>query len=118
MSKPAILAVDDDPVVAAAITRDLRGRYSDSYRVVRATSGREALALLARLALRDQPVALIVADQRRPQMTGIEMRGQARSHAPGAKYLLLTAYAETDVAIKAINDIGLDYFVHRYLATV
>ena len=111
MAKPAILAVDDDPVVAAAITRDLRARYGANYRVVRATSGREALAVLARLALRDQPVALIVADQRMPQMTGIEMLGQARSYAPGAKYLLLTAYADTDVAIKAINNIGLDYYL-------
>jgi thioredoxin reductase (NADPH) len=111
MSKPAIVAVDDDPVVAAAITRDLRGRYSDNYRVVRAASGREALAVLAALALRDQPVALIVTDQRMPEMTGIEMLGQARTHAPGAKYLLLTAYADTEVAIKAINDIGLDYYL-------
>lgn len=111
VSKSAIVAVDDDPVVAAAITRDLRGRYSDNYRVVRATSGREALAVLARLALRDQPVALIITDQRMPQMTGIEMLGQARTHAPGAKYLLLTAYADTEVAIKAINDIGLDYYL-------
>jgi thioredoxin reductase (NADPH) len=111
VSKPAIVAVDDDPVVAAAITRDLRGRYSDNYRIVRATSGREALAVLAELALRDQPVALIVTDQRMPEMTGIEMLGQARTHAPGAKYLLLTAYADTEVAIKAINDIGLDYYL-------
>ena len=67
--------------------------------------------MLAKLALRDQPVALIVADQRMPQMTGIEMLEQARTHAPGAKYLLLTAYADTDVAIQAINDIGLDYYL-------
>ena len=111
MSKPAIVAVDDDPGVSAAITRDLRGRYSGDYLVVGATSGPEALEVLARLALRDQPVALIVADQRMPQMTGIEMLEQARTHAPGAKYLLLTAYADTDVAIKAINDIGLDYYL-------
>jgi thioredoxin reductase (NADPH) len=111
MSKPAIVAVDDDPVVAAAVTRDLRSRYSDYYQVVRATSGREALEVLASLALRDQPVALIVTDQRMPEMTGIEMLGQARTQAPGAKYLLLTAYADTDVAIKAINDIGLDYYL-------
>ena len=111
MSKPAILAVDDDPQVAAAITRDLRNRYGADYRVVRATSGPEALAVLTSLALRDQPVALIAADQRMPQMTGIEMLDQARTHAPDAKYLLLTAYADTDVAIKAINDIGLDYYL-------
>jgi thioredoxin reductase (NADPH) len=111
MTKPTILAVDDDPEVAAAITRDLRSRYGADYRVVRTTSGPEALAVLTKLALRDQPVALIAADQRMPQMTGIEMLGQARTHAPGAKYLLLTAYADTDVAIKAINDIGLDYYL-------
>jgi len=111
MSKPTILAVDDDPVVSAAIARDLRGRYATGYRIVGATSGPEALEVLARLALRGQPVALIVADQRMPQMTGIEMLEQARTRAPGAKYLLLTAYADTDVAIKAINDIGLDYYL-------
>jgi thioredoxin reductase (NADPH) len=111
MSKPVILTVDDDPAVSAAIARDLRSRYSADYTVVRATSGSEALAVLARLALRDQPVALIAADQRMPHMTGIEMLGQARTHAPAAKYLLLTAYADTDVAIKAINDIGLDHFL-------
>jgi thioredoxin reductase (NADPH) len=111
MSKPTILTVDDDPVVSAAIAHDLRSRYGAGYRVVRVTSGSEALAVLTKLALRDQPVALIVADQRMPQMTGIEMLEQARTQAPGAKYLLLTAYADTDVAITAINDIGLDYYL-------
>ena len=111
MGKPVILAVDDDPEVSAAIARDLQRRYSSGYRVVRATSGPEALAVLSRLALRDQPVALVVADQRMPQMTGIEMLDRARIDVPGAKYLLLTAYADTDVAIKAINDIGLDYYL-------
>ena len=111
MSKPVILAVDDDPVVAAAIARDLRSRYGTGYRIVRTASGAEALAVLARLALREQPVALIVTDQRMPQMTGTEMLKRARSHTPGAKYLLLTAYADTEVAIGAINDIGLDYYL-------
>jgi len=111
MSKPTILTVDDDPTVLAAITRDIRSRYAGDYRVVRATSGREALAVLTRLALRDQLVALIITDQRMPQITGIQMLEQARTHAPGAKFLLLTAYADTDVAIKAINDIGLDYYL-------
>ncbi|HET8599228.1 MAG TPA: FAD-dependent oxidoreductase [Segeticoccus sp.] len=111
MPKPVILTVDDDPMVSAAISRDLRERYGAGYRVLKATSGSEGLALLSRLALRDQPVALIAADQRMPEMTGIEMLEQARSQAPEAKYLLLTAYADTDVAIKAINDIGLDYYL-------
>ncbi|HEV2896016.1 MAG TPA: FAD-dependent oxidoreductase [Actinomycetota bacterium] len=111
MSKPTILTVDDDPVVSAAITRDLVGRYGADYRVVGATSGAEALVVLTRLALRDEPVALIAADQRMPEMTGIELLEQARDHAPGAKFLLLTAYADTEVAIRAINDIGLDYYL-------
>jgi thioredoxin reductase (NADPH) len=111
MSKPTILTVDDDPLVSAAITRDLASQYGSAYRIVRAASGPKALAVLTTLALRDEPVALIAADQRMPQMTGIEMLEQARVHAPGAKLLLLTAYADTDVAIKAINDIGLDYYL-------
>jgi len=111
MTRPTILTVDDDPLVSAAISRDLRSRYGGEYRIVRATSGPEALSVLAELALRDQPVALIAADQRMPQMTGTEMLEQARTHAPGAKLLLLTAYADTDVAITAINDIGLDYYL-------
>jgi thioredoxin reductase (NADPH) len=111
MSKPTILTVEDDPQVSAAITRDLAGYYGADYRVVGATSGPEALSVLTRLALRDEPVALIAADQRMPHMTGIELLQQARAHAPGSKFLLLTAYADTDVAIKAINDIGLDYYL-------
>jgi thioredoxin reductase (NADPH) len=111
MSKPTILTVDDDPMVSAAITRDLVSQYGADYRIVGATSGPEALVVLTRLALRDELVALIAADQRMPQMTGIELLEQARTHAPGAKFLLLTAYADTDVAIKAINDIGLDYYL-------
>jgi len=111
MGKATILTVDDDPEVLAAITRDLRRRYGDRYRVVRASSATEAVQVLAELALRDRPVALIAADQRMPQMTGIELLEQARSYAPGAKMLLLTAYADTDVAIQAINDIGLDYYL-------
>ncbi|HEY4570382.1 MAG TPA: FAD-dependent oxidoreductase [Kribbella sp.] len=111
MSKPAILTVDDDPMVSAAISRDLRRRYGDDYLVVRATSGDQTLAALTKLALRNQPIALIATDQRMPGMTGIELLERAREHAPTAKYLLLTAYADTDVAIRAINDIGLDYYL-------
>jgi thioredoxin reductase (NADPH) len=111
MSKPTILTVDDDPQVSAAISRDLASQYGADYRVVRTTSASEALDVLSTLALRDQPVALIAADQRMPQMTGIELMERSLAHAPGAKLLLLTAYADTDVAIKAINDIGLDYYL-------
>jgi len=111
MSRATILVTDDEPLVADAIARDLRSHYNAEYRIVRTTSGAEALDVLARLALRDQPVALIVTDQRMPQMTGVEMLTQARAHAPDAKLLLLTAYADTDAAITAINDIGLDYYL-------
>jgi thioredoxin reductase (NADPH) len=110
MSRATIMTVDDDPQVSAAITRDLASQYGAEYRIVRASSGPEALIALSTLNLRDEPVALIAADQRMPQMTGIEMLKQARAYAPGAKLLLLTAYADTDVAINAINDIGLDYY--------
>lgn len=111
MIKPAILTVDDDPMVSAAITRDLRERYGGDYRVLGATSGEEALKILDRLALRDQQVALIVTDQRMPRMTGIELLAQARPQAPSVRQLLLTAYADTQAAISAINDVGLDHYL-------
>ena len=111
MGKPTILTVDDDSQVSAAISRDLASRYAAEYRIVSATSGEQALSVLDRLALRDEPVALIAADQRMPRMSGIEMLEQARHRAPGAKMVLLTAYADTDAAIRAINDIGLDYYL-------
>ena len=111
MAKPTILTVDDDPAVSQAITRDLRSEYGAEYRIVRATSGAEALTVLAELALRDRPVALIASDQRMPEMTGVEFLEQSRRYAPDAKLVLLTAYADTDVAIRAINDIGLDYYL-------
>jgi thioredoxin reductase (NADPH) len=113
MSRPTILAVDDDPQVLAAITRDLSSQYGGEYRVVGAASGAQALSILTRIALRDEPVALILADQRMPQMTGIDLLAQSRAHAPTAKLLLLTAYADTDVAIKSINEIGLDYYLMK-----
>jgi len=111
MTKATILTVDDDPMVLRAITRDLRARYGSDFRIVKAESGIQALAVLSELALRLRPVALIATDQRMPGMTGTEMLQQARQHAPDAKLLLLTAYADTDVAIRAINDIGLDYYL-------
>ncbi len=111
MAKPAILTVDDDPAVSQAITHDLRRQYGADYQIVRATSGAEALTMLSKFALRDRPVALIASDQRMPEMTGVEFLEQSRRYAPDAKLVLLTAYADTDVAIRAINDIGLDYYL-------
>jgi thioredoxin reductase (NADPH) len=109
--KPTILAVDDDPVVSRAVARDLRARYGADHRVVSATSADQALEILAELALRDRPVALVATDQRMPRMTGIQLLAQVRQQAPGTKLLLLTAYADTEVAIQAINEIGLDHYL-------
>ena len=111
MSRVTIVTVDDDPMVSAAITRDLRTRYGADYRVVRASSGAEALDAVTRLLLRDEPIALVCADQRMPGMSGIELLGHVRQQVPDAKLLLLTAYADTDVAITAINEIGLDHYL-------
>jgi thioredoxin reductase (NADPH) len=111
MSRPTILTVDDDPQVSAALTRDLKRRYGSEYRVLSATSAAQALDLMSSLALRTDPVALIVSDQKMPEKTGIELLGESRGLAPEAKQLLLTAYADTDVAITAINEIGLDYYL-------
>jgi len=113
MSRPTILTVDDDPQVSAALTRDLKRRYGSEYRVLSATSAAQALELLKSLALRTDPVALIVSDQRMPEKTGIELLAESRELAPEAKQLLLTAYADTDVAITAINEIGLDYYLFK-----
>jgi thioredoxin reductase (NADPH) len=111
MARPIILTVDDDVSVSQAISRDLRARYAEDYRIVRATSGAEALAALEEAAAKDYLVALILSDHRMPEMTGIQLLEHARPLAPAAKQVLLTAYADTDVAIKAINDIGLDHYL-------
>jgi thioredoxin reductase (NADPH) len=113
MSKPTMLAVDDDPQVLASISRDLRSRYAGEYRIMRASSGEQALEVLAELALRAGPVAMVLSDQRMPGMTGVQLLTRAREHAPDAKFLLLTAYADTDAAIAAINEVGLDYYLQK-----
>ena len=105
------MTIDDDPDVLRAIERDLRSRYGADYRIVRAASGPETLDVLARLALRDQPVALLLADHRMPQMTGIELLARAVERVPDAKRVLLTAYADTEAAIRAINEIKLHYYL-------
>ena len=106
-----ILAVDDEPAVLAAVARDLRARFGQSYRIVRAGSGAEALETLAELRRRGEQVALLIADQRMPSMAGTEYLTQARTIFPDAKRALLTAYADTDAAISAINDAALDYYL-------
>ncbi len=113
MARPSILAVDDDAAVAAAVVRDLRVRYGQGYRVLRATSGPEALEIMADLLLKDRPVAAVLSDQRMPGMTGIEVLHEVRTTSPDSKLVLLTAYADTDVAIRAINDIALDHYLMK-----
>jgi thioredoxin reductase (NADPH) len=111
MSRPAILAVDDDGPVLAAVERDLRERYAEHYQVLAASSGDQALDLLRRLRLREDAVALLLVDQRMPGMSGTEFLAASRELYPDAKRVLLTAYADTDAAIRAINDAD----VHHYL---
>jgi thioredoxin reductase (NADPH) len=110
-TKPVILAVDDDLPVLRAVERDLRSRYGDQYRIVAANSGHDALEAVRQLTLRGTAVALFMVDQRMPQMTGIEFLSQAVELQADARRVLLTAYADTDVAIKAINDIRLDHYI-------
>ena len=113
MAKPVILAVDDDPQVLRAVERDLRRKYAREYRVLRADSGESALDALDKLKLRGDPVALFLVDQRMPRMTGVEFLEKAVEMFPEAKRDLLTAYADTDAAIRAINEVGLDYYLQK-----
>jgi thioredoxin reductase (NADPH) len=113
MAKPVILAVDDDPQVLRAVERDLKRKYAREYRVLRADSGASALDALDRLKVRGDPVALFLVDQRMPRMTGVEFLEKAIEVFPEAKRDLLTAYADTDAAIRAINEVGLDYYLQK-----
>jgi thioredoxin reductase (NADPH) len=110
-ARPVLLTVDDDPSVSRAIARDLRRHYGDRYRVVRAESGADALAALRELTARGESTALLLADHRMPGMTGVEFLEQAMDLVPAAKRVLLTAYADTDAAIRAINDVDLDHYL-------
>ena len=109
MSKPVLLTVDDDPEVLNAIERDLRVHFRTLYRVIKASSGAEALDTVQELKKRGAQVALFLVDERMPNMSGTEFLAEAMRIYPGARRVLLTAYADTDVAIKAINKIGLDH---------
>jgi thioredoxin reductase (NADPH) len=111
MVKPFLLTVDDDAEVLRAVERDLRSRYAERYRVLRADSGQAALEALRSLKKRDEPVALLLVDQRMPHITGVEFLGQAMDLYPDAKRVLLTAYADTDAAIRAINDAKIQHYL-------
>jgi thioredoxin reductase (NADPH) len=109
-AKPILLTVDDDPDVLAAVERDLRRHYGRDYRVLRADAGATALDALRQVKERDEPVALFLVDQRMPEMSGVEFLDQARALFPDAKRVLLTAYADTEAAIRAINTVKIDYY--------
>lgn len=113
MTKPVILTVDDDPTVLNAVERDLRKRYGQDYRLMKVNSGSAALGALKELQSRNQSVALFLADQRMPQMTGVQFLEQARALFPEAKKVLLTAYADTEAAIYAINEVELDHYLMK-----
>jgi len=111
MAKPVLFAVDDDPDVLWTVENDLRREYGSRVRVMRASSGAVALDALRQLKQRNDPVALLLADQRMPEMTGVEFLEQAKQLYPSAKTVLLTAYADTDAAIQAINRVKIDYYL-------
>jgi thioredoxin reductase (NADPH) len=111
MPKPVLMTVDDDPGVSRSVARDLRRRYGQDHRIVRAESGADALDALRELVLRGEPVAAILADYRMPNMNGIEFLEQAMDIAPHARRALLTAYADTDAAIQAINVVDIDHYL-------
>ncbi len=111
MKKPIILTVDDDREVLRTIAGDLRRQYGARYRVIPVDSGDRALSLLREVKLANDPVALLLVDQRMPGMTGVELLAEASPIFPDARRVLLTAYADTDVAIRAINEVQL----HHYL---
>jgi thioredoxin reductase (NADPH) len=110
-ARPVVLAVDDEPSVARAVERDLRRRYGREFRVLRAESGAEALTALRESKLRGASIALLLADQRMPVMSGVEFLEHAIALAPEAKRVLLTAYADTQAAIDAINRVSLDHYL-------
>lgn len=109
--KPVLLTVDDDPSVSRAVARDLRRQYGDRHRIVRTESGPDALDTLKELKLRGETVAVLIADYRMPQMSGIEFLEQAMDLYPAARRVLLTAYADTHAAIDAINVVDLDHYL-------
>ena len=113
MAKPVIITVDDEPQVLNAVERDLRRHYRGDYRIMKASSGQEALETVRQLKQRNAPIALFLADQRMPEMSGTEFLAQARKLSPDSRKVLLTAYADTEAAIDSINSIGLDHYLMK-----
>ena len=113
MARPILLAVDDDPSVLEAVVQDLRRHYGATYRVMRAASGQAALDTLAQLTAREEPVALLLSDQRMPGMNGVDFLEQSRRLYPEARRVLLTAYADNDAAIQAINTARIHYYLNK-----
>ncbi|MFN8890534.1 MAG: response regulator, partial [Cyclobacteriaceae bacterium] len=113
MKKPIILAVDDDPQVLRAVARDLRNQYGKEYRIISTTSANEALASLIELKNKNETIALFLSDQRMPEMLGVQFLQQAKELFPQAKRILLTAYSDTEAAIRAINEVQLDYYLMK-----
>jgi thioredoxin reductase (NADPH) len=113
MKKPIILTVDDDPLVLNTIYRDLRVHYGEHYQIVPLNLGNAALDFLQRSQGKNEAVAVLLVDQRMPQMTGVEFLVNARSYYPAAKKVLLTAYADTEAAMDAINKVRLDYYLMK-----
>lgn len=113
MSQPIIISVDDDPQVLRALGRDLRQQYRQDYKILSTTSAKEALSSLTELKNTGETVALFISDQRMPEMEGVDFLQQAATFYPDAKKILLTAYSDTDAAIKAINDVQLDYYLMK-----
>jgi len=113
MPRPILLAVDDDISVLEAVVQDLRRQYGNTYRVMRAAGGQAALDILTQLKTRDEPVALLVSDQRMPGLTGVELLERAREIYPDARRVLLTAYADTGAAIRAINTARIHYYLTK-----
>ncbi|MFD2572875.1 FAD-dependent oxidoreductase [Spirosoma soli] len=113
MKLPIIFSIDDDPQVLQAIQHDLRQQYRKKYRILATTSAREALESLTELKKKGEEVAIFLSDQRMPDMTGVEFLIQARKVFPNAKRALLTAYSDIDAAVRAINDVQLDYYIAK-----
>lgn len=113
MNKAILLAVDDDPQVLRAVARDLRNKYGKEYRILSTTSANEALETLKDLKNKNEVIALFLSDQRMPEMLGVDFLQQAKELYPDARRVLLTAYSDTDAAIRAINDVQLDYYLMK-----